>query len=151
MKVKILATVILLITLGTCALNTYFLLRSMDGVKNDAESMGESIVSGTESVVDDATSAIKDDDKKMNFMAGITAKEAKEGAQALFDSYKRAEIFLSLTVSHNDLTDIESFFSEMIGYLSVSDMEGAEMAKNRLIDALAHLRRLSGVNMSSIF
>ena len=54
-------------------------------------------------------------------------------------------------MSHNDLTDIESFFSEMIGYLSVSDMEGAEMAKNRLIDALAHLRRLSGVNMSSIF
>ena len=53
---------------------------TMDGVKNDAESMGDSIVSGTESVVDDATSSIKDDDKKMNFMAGITAKEAKEAA-----------------------------------------------------------------------
>lgn len=123
MKVKILATAILLITLGTCALNTYFLLRSIDRITSDVQ----------------------------DFSCTEPAKEAKEGAQALFDSYKRAEIFLSLTVSHNDLTDIESFFSEMIGYLSVSDMEGAEMAKNRLIDALAHLRRLSGVNMSSIF
>lgn len=54
--------------------------RTMEGAKDDAESMGESIVSGTESVVDDATSAIKDDDKKMNLMAGITAKEATEAA-----------------------------------------------------------------------
>ncbi len=53
---------------------------TMDGVKNDAESMGQSIVSGTESVVDDTTSAMKDDNKKMNLMAGITAKEATEAA-----------------------------------------------------------------------
>lgn len=54
--------------------------RAMDDAKNDAESMGESIVGGTESIVDDASSAVKDDDKKMNLMAGITAKEAKEAA-----------------------------------------------------------------------
>ena len=53
---------------------------AMDDMTSDAESMGSSIVSDTESAVDDATSAIKGDDKKMNLMAGITAKDAKEAA-----------------------------------------------------------------------
>lgn len=52
--------------------------RTMDDAKNEAESMGESIVSGTESIIDDASSAIKD--SKTNAMAGITAKQAEEAA-----------------------------------------------------------------------
>ena len=54
--------------------------RTMDGVKDDAESMGESIVSGTESLADDVSSAVKDDDKKTNLMAGITANDAIDAA-----------------------------------------------------------------------
>jgi predicted xylose isomerase-like sugar epimerase len=123
MKVKILAAVILILVLLASALNTHFLLRSIDKIETDVEAL--------------------------SFEA--SANESKSEAEALFESYKKAEGFLSLTVSHNDLTDIESFFSEMIGYLSVSDKDGAKMAKSRLIDALAHLRRLSGVNISSIF
>lgn len=123
MKVKILAAVILILVLLASALNTHFLLRSIDKIETDVEAL--------------------------SFEA--PASESKSEAEALFESYKKAEGFLSLTVSHNDLTDIESFFSEMIGYLSVSDKDGAKMAKSRLIDALAHLRRLSGVNISSIF
>lgn len=123
MKVKILAAVILILVLLASALNTHFLLRSIDKIENSVEAL--------------------------SFEA--PASESKSEAEALFESYKKAEGFLSLTVSHNDLTDIESFFSEMIGYLSVSDKDGAKMAKSRLIDALAHLRRLSGVNISSIF
>jgi hypothetical protein len=123
MKVKILAAVILILVLLSSALNTHFLLRSIDKIENSVEAL--------------------------SFEA--PASESKSEAEALFESYKKAEGFLSLTVSHNDLTDIESFFSEMIGYLSVSDKDGAKMAKSRLIDALAHLRRLSGVNISSIF
>lgn len=123
MKVKILAAVILILVLLASALNTHFLLRSIDEIENSVEAL--------------------------SFEA--PASESKSEAEALFESYKKAEGFLSLTVSHNDLTDIESFFSEMIGYLSVSDKDGAKMAKSRLIDALAHLRRLSGVNISSIF
>ena len=123
MKVKILAAVILILVLLASALNTHFLLRSIDKIETGVESL--------------------------SFEA--SASESKSEAEALFESYKKAEGFLSLTVSHNDLTDIESFFSEMIGYLSVSDKDGAKMAKSRLIDALAHLRRLSGVNISSIF
>lgn len=123
MKVKILAAVILTLVLLASALNTHFLLRSIDKIETGVEAL--------------------------SFEA--PASESKSEAEALFESYKKAEGFLSLTVSHNDLTDIESFFSEMIGYLSVSDKDGAKMAKSRLIDALAHLRRLSGVNISSIF
>jgi predicted xylose isomerase-like sugar epimerase len=123
MKVKILAAVILILVLLASAINTHFLLRSIDEIETSVEAL--------------------------SFEA--SANESKSEAEALFESYKKAEGFLSLTVSHNDLTDIESFFSEMIGYLSVSDKDGAKMAKSRLIDALAHLRRLSGVNISSIF
>lgn len=54
--------------------------RTMNDVTSNAESMGSSIASDTESVVDNATSDIKNDDKKTNFMAGITASEAKDAA-----------------------------------------------------------------------
>ncbi len=55
--------------------------RTTDKVIDDTESMGESIVSGTESVVDDVTSTVTGDDKKsMNLMAGITASDATDAA-----------------------------------------------------------------------
>lgn len=54
--------------------------RTMEGAKDDAESMGDSVVSGTESIVSDASSAMKDKDKKTNLMAGITASDATEAA-----------------------------------------------------------------------
>ena len=122
MKVKILATLVLALTVGLSALNTHFLLKAIDKTANDVTDLS---FSGE-------------------------PEEIKQRAEILFKDYKRREFFLSLTVSHEDLTDIESLFSEMIGYLSVKDTEGAEMTKSRLIDALMHLRRLSGVNISSI-
>lgn len=65
--------------------------RAMNDVKNDAESMGESIVSGTESVTDkvvsgtesiaqDAKDKAQDKNNSMNLMAGITAKDARDAA-----------------------------------------------------------------------
>ena len=122
MKVKILATLVLALTVGLSSLNTHFLLKAIDKTANDVTDLS---FSGE-------------------------PEEIKQRAEILFKDYKRREFFLSLTVSHEDLTDIESLFSEMIGYLSVKDTEGAEMTKSRLIDALMHLRRLSGVNISSI-
>ena len=122
MKVKILATLVLALTVGLSALNTHFLLQAID------------------KTTDDVT----------DFSFQGRPEEIKQHAEMLFEDYKKREFFLSLTVSHEDLTDIESLFSEMIGYLSVQDIEGARTAKSRLIDALMHLRRLSGVNISSI-
>lgn len=74
-KIIVLAlSLIFILSLTACG-------RAMNDITSDAESMGESIVSGTESVVDDASSAMKDDEKKsMNLMAGITANDAKNAA-----------------------------------------------------------------------
>ena len=64
--------------------------------------------------------------------------------------YRSRVSFISLTVDHNDLTDIENDISEIYGYLSVGDTDGAQVAKSRLVGSVEHLRRLSGVNIDSI-
>lgn len=56
---------------------------TVNDVTSGAESMGDSIASGTESAADKAESSIKDktdDDTSMNLMAGITASDAKKAA-----------------------------------------------------------------------
>ena len=72
--IAFIVAVVFMLSLTACG-------RTMDNVTSDMESMGESIVSGTESVVDKGKDAISDNDKKsMNLMAGITANEATEAA-----------------------------------------------------------------------
>lgn len=122
MKVKILAVIVLILILCASTVNTHFILRTID-------TLSESVAA---------------------LSLEAPQEEARKSAESLFEDYKQKELFLSLTVSHGDLTDIESFFSEVIGYLKVADADGARMAKSRLLDALSHLRRLSGVNVSSI-
>ena len=77
-------------------------------------------------------------------------KSAKEDAAKAYDLFKKKETFIGLTVNHSDLADIEESFSEMIGYLSIEDPDNAEVTRNRLLDALSHLRRLSGLNIDAI-
>ena len=77
-------------------------------------------------------------------------KEAERETREIFDIYKRREVFISLTVNHDDLTNIEESFDEMIGYLSVGDADGARVTKNRLVGSLEHLRRLSGFTIDAI-
>jgi hypothetical protein len=64
--------------------------------------------------------------------------------------FEDLEWYVSLTVNHEDLTNIEECYSDLVGYLSVNMNEEATVTKSRLIDALKHLRRLSGVNIDSI-
>jgi len=71
------------------------------------------------------------------------AKEARE-------SFKSRETYISLTVNHQDLTNIEDCFAEMIGYLEIGDTDGAHVTKSRLINSLEHLWRLSAINLDSI-
>ena len=70
--------------------------------------------------------------------------------EAVYEKFSQYEAYVSITVSHEDLTNIESSFSELIGYLSVGDTDGAAVVKRRLLDALEHLRRLSGFNIDAI-
>ena len=74
----------------------------------------------------------------------------KREAERIFEVFNKYESYISLTVSHDDLTNIEDSFVDMIGYLSVNDVENATVAKSRLIHSLEHLRRLSGFNIDSI-
>ena len=123
MKVKILAIALLILTASTVALNTFFLTKKIEQVTTDVQSL----------------------------TLDAPAREAQAAAAKSFDNFKREENYLSLTVNHNDLSDIEGLYSEMLAYLAVEDIDGAKVAKSRLIDALSHLKRLSGINISSIF
>ena len=69
----------------------------------------------------------------------------------IFDDYMRRQRYIGITVSHDDLTNIESEFCEIIGAIEAADEEGLIIAKSRLVGALRHLGRLSGINADSIF
>lgn len=123
MKVKMLAIALLILVTGSALINTRILLRRIDSIT----------------------------DTVLNLNTEADAETSTKNARAAFDDFKHEEEYLSLTVNHNDLTDIEGLFSEMIGHLEVLDRDSAQVTKNRLLDALSHLRRLSGFNISSIF
>ena len=79
-----------------------------------------------------------------------TDSATREDYQRIFDKYMARQQYIGLTVSHDDLTNIEDCFVEMIASLDVSDVDGAKIAKSRLINSLEHLRRLCGFNIDSI-
>lgn len=76
--------------------------------------------------------------------------DAKNKAELIFKEFKSQETYLSLSVNHEDLTNIENSFVDMIGFLSVGDADNAMVAKSRLINSLEHLRRLSSFRLEAI-
>ena len=80
----------------------------------------------------------------------ISSEGVLEEAKELYADFMRKEKYMSLTVSHDDLTSIEDCFVEMIGYISVGDSNNAVVTKSRLISCLEHLRRLSGFNIDAV-
>jgi hypothetical protein len=68
----------------------------------------------------------------------------------IYDDYRQRQKFLSITVNHEDLTTIETEFEEILGSALADDKENIIIAKSRLIGALEHIRRLSGINIDSI-
>ena len=77
--------------------------------------------------------------------------ESYNSYKEIFEEYSKKQRFIGLTVSHDDLTNIESEFHEILGAIEAEDEETLIIAKSRLIGALSHLRRLSGINADSIF
>ena len=76
--------------------------------------------------------------------------EAAEHFEKISDHFSGVEKYISITVSHDDLTNIEESFSEIIGAARAADLEEVLKIKSRLTDALVHLGRLSGINIDSI-
>ncbi|MBQ8879847.1 MAG: DUF4363 family protein [Clostridia bacterium] len=122
MKSKIAAVIILIGLLVGVIANALYLDKTISKITSDVESfvIGE----------DDADNAAR--------------------AREMFDNFKEKETYISTTVNHNDLTEIESLMSELVACLSVGMRDDGKAIKSRLIDALGHLRRLSGVNIDSI-
>lgn len=83
-------------------------------------------------------------------VAALEPSGYSEGAMLIYDEFKSRSKYMSLTVSHEDLRDIEDRFVEMIGYISVGDEDNARVTKDRLTRSLEHLRRLSGFNIDAI-
>ena len=78
------------------------------------------------------------------------AKEIKKEFEEIYEVFRKKESYIALTVSHDDLTNIEDAFAEVIGAADANDMASVTTAKCRLSDALRHLKRLSGINIDSI-
>lgn len=76
--------------------------------------------------------------------------EATERFKECYERFEKHEKYISLTVSHRDLTDIDECFSHIIGAGLANDVEEMIITKNRLTNSLEHLRRLSGINIDSI-
>ena len=75
MKKIIILSIVLIFALSLTACG-----RVMNDVTSGAESIGDAVISGTQSATDKVESAVGDDKKSMNLMAGITAKQARDAA-----------------------------------------------------------------------
>ena len=84
-----------------------------------------------------------------NIIDEVEASGSYEDAARVREKFMRCERYISITVSHDDLTNIEDLFSEYEAELR-EDSDDAEITKSRLINALSHLRRLSGINIDSV-
>lgn len=80
----------------------------------------------------------------------VSEDNAKKNAEQIYEDFMKKQKYMSLTVSHDDMTSIEGCFVEMIGYLAIGDRQNAEVVKYRLKSSLEHLRRLSGFNLDAI-
>ena len=73
-----------------------------------------------------------------------------ESYEEIAEKFQKHERYISLTVSHDDLTNIEEAFAELIGAVNANDEARLITIKSRLKDSLTHLGRLSGINIDSI-
>lgn len=121
MRAVKIASVIFTITIAAVLLNSFFLSKIIDEYKERIEGIDS-----------EDTCAAYDDFSKV------------------YEDFKKKETYISLTVTHTDLTEIEELFSSAIGAARAKDSDELEIIKSRLVDALQHLGRLVGINFDSI-
>ena len=98
-------------------------------------------VGRTISIISDELSTVSDSD----------IQAAKSEYAAIYEKYQRYELYISLSVDHDDLSNVEDAFAEIIGAATAGDRDGVITTKSRLTDYLRHIKRLSGINIDSIF
>ena len=122
MKSVYFAYTVFLLLVTAVILNSLFLSKTIDSLREDVEAGAE----------DDMA---------------IAEKEYTE----IYEKYKKYELYISLSVSHDDLANLEDAFAEILGAARAEDTAGVITTKNRLTEYLRHVRRLSGINLDSIF
>ena len=123
MKTKILAVIICAVTVVSVYVNTYFLDAVIGEIEGAVEALEISENNMSDSLMD---------------------------AREIQGLWERRETFMSLSVSHKDITDVGAILAELVGQLEVGNTDDAKVTKYRLTDALGHMRRLSGINIDSI-
>ena len=88
--------------------------------------------------------------RELNRISIYESENAYQELNKVAEQFKHAEKYISITVSHDDLTNIEEGFSDLIGAAEAGMMGDVERIKNRLVDSIGHLGRLSGFNLDSI-
>ena len=88
--------------------------------------------------------------KSIDLIDTRDAESAAKEYKMLYEKFKRYERYISITVSHDDLTNIEEAFAEIIGAARAGNEIGLITLKSRLRDSLEHLGRLSSINLDSI-
>ena len=89
-----------------------------------------------------------------NLIDGLTAElEEADGEEyeEVFEHFKRIKTYVGLSVDHEDMMNIELAFAELVGAADAEDEDSAAVVKSRLKYSLEHLKRLSGLNIDSIF
>ena len=74
-----------------------------------------------------------------------------EEYESVIEDAKRRELFLSLTLSDDALSDIYSGIKELAIMAEEGQTDELIVAKGRLLCQIEHQRRLSGFNARSIF
>ena len=73
-----------------------------------------------------------------------------EKAKDLAHRFSRCAFFLSITVNHDDLENVEELFVELAAIAGTDDAAEMETLKSRLISVLRQIRRLCGIGIDSI-
>ena len=76
---------------------------------------------------------------------------AEEEYVRIYEEYKDVELYVSLSINHDDLSNLENAFAEIIGAARAGDKESIIIIKSRMNDYLRHIKRLIGINIDSIF
>ncbi len=96
-------------------------------------------------------------------LLGVFFTELIEGCEALgdiqnpepyhrlYEKFEARRRFMSLSITHDVILQIEGDFSQMLGAISAGDEESCEITKSHLLTVLVHARRLSGINFDSVF
>ena len=121
MKAVKVALAILIFTVALVLINSFFLSHTVNGYR-------------------EKVSAINSEDTEKAYSAYLS----------LYEDFRNSEKYISLTVSHADLMNIEETFSSAIGAAKANNSDELEIIKSRLQDALDHLKRLVGINLDSI-